>query len=297
MGGRRRADSGKRIAIQRRPVTIDCPAKVNLYLDVLGKRPDGYHDLVTVMAPVTLFDTITIEPARRDSLEVRPAGAAPGGPENSVRRALGALRRARRVPPLKIVLVKRIPSAAGLGGASTDAAGLLRAADRRFSLGLSIPEMESILATVGSDTAFFARGATALCTGRGERVFPLARAPALELVIAWPGTENPTGEIFRQFNHSLTGDPSKVIDFVKVVAEGDPICIGRALVNRLEPAAYRWNPRLRRVASGLKGAGLAGVRMTGSGSAFFGVGRSRAEADKAARRVEGRVFRVRTIAP
>src|SRR6266508_3095461 len=138
------------------------------------------------MAPVTLFDTITVEPARRDSLEIEPAGAAPPGPENTVRRALKALRRARRVPPLRIRLVKRIPSEAGLGGASTDAAGLLRAADRRFSLGLTIADMESILASVGSDTAFFARGAAALSTRRGERVFPLSRAPALDLVILWP---------------------------------------------------------------------------------------------------------------
>ncbi len=277
-------------------ISVECPAKVNLYLDVLGKRPDGYHDLVTVMAPVTLYDTISVEPARRDSLEIEPAGAAPRGPENTVLRALKALRRARRVPPLRIRLVKRIPSGAGLGGASTDAAGLLRAADRRFSLGLNVSELESILGSIGSDTAFFARGATALCTGRGERVFPLARAPALDLVIAWPGTENPTGEVFRQFKHSLTPDPSKVLDFVKVVAEGDPGRIGRSLVNRLEPAAFRWNPRLRRVLADLGAAGLGGARMTGSGSAFFGVGRSGVEADRAARRLEGRVYRVRTIA-
>lgn len=280
-----------------RPHSIDCPAKVNLYLEVLGKRPDGYHDLATVMAPVTLFDTITVEPARRDSLEIEPAVAAPRGPENSVRRALKALRRARPVPPLRIRLTKRIPSEAGLGGASTDAAGILRAADRRFSLGLTIADMESILATVGSDTAFFARGATALCTGRGERVFPLARAPALDLVISWPGTGNPTGEVFRQFNHSLTADPSKVIEFVHLVADGDPARIGRSLVNRLEPAAFRWNPRLRRVPAALRAAGLAHVRMTGSGSAFYGVGSSGVAADRAARRLEGRVFRVRTIAP
>lgn len=280
-----------------RQITVDCPAKVNLYLDVLGKRPDGYHDLVTVMAPVTLFDTITVEPARRDSLEIDPAGAAPRGPDNTVLRALRALRRRRRVPPVRIRLTKRIPSAAGLGGASTDAAGLLRAADRRFSLGLNVMESEAILASVGSDTAFFARGGPALCTGRGERVFPLARAPSLELVVAWPGTENPTRKIFTRFNDSLTADPSKVLEFVKVVAEGDPHRIGRSLKNGLERAAFTWDPRLRRVLAELRNTGVAGARMTGSGSAFFGIGSSRAQADRAARRLTGRVFRVRTLAP
>ena len=276
---------------------IECPAKVNLYLDVVGKRPDGYHDLVTVMAPVTLFDTISVEPARRDSLEIVPHGAAPTGPLNSVMRALRALRRTRRVPPVRIRLKKRIPSAAGLGGASTDAAGLIRAADRRFSLGLDVPAMETILGSIGSDTAFFARGVTALCTGRGERVYPLSRAPSLELVIVWPGTENPTGEIFKRFNDSLTPDPSKVLDFATVMAGGDPGRIGRSLVNRLEPAAFDWNPRLRKVLAALRAAGMAGARMTGSGSAFFGVASDRKQADRAARRVDGRVFRVRTIAP
>jgi len=280
-----------------RKIKVDCPAKVNLYLDVLGKRPDGYHDLVTVMAPVTLFDTISVEPARRDSLDIEPAGAAPAGPANSVWRALRALRRARRVPPVRIRLTKRIPSAAGLGGASTDAAGLLRAADRRFSLGLSVLEMESVLGSIGSDTAFFARGVTALCTGRGERVYPLAKAPSLELVVLWPGTENPTVEIFRRFNVSLTPDPSKALDFVRAAAGGDPARIGRSIVNRLEAAAFKWDPSLKRTPASLRAAGLAGVRMTGSGSAFFGIGSSGASADRAARRIQGRVYRVRTIAP
>lgn len=281
----------------KRHTTVDCPAKVNLYLDVVGKRPDGYHDLVTVMAPITLFDTISVEPARRDSLEVSPAGAAPVGPANSVLRALRALRRSRRVPPVRIRLTKRIPSAAGLGGASTDAAGLIRAADRRFSLGLSVPESERILASVGSDTAFFARGTPALCTGRGERVYPLARAPSLEVVVVWPGTENPTGEVFRRFNHSLTSHPYKVLEFVRVVAEGNPEPIGASLVNRLERAAFAWDPRLRSVLAAVRSTGVTGARMTGSGSAFFGIGSDRAAADKAARDLKGRVFRVKTIAP
>jgi 4-diphosphocytidyl-2-C-methyl-D-erythritol kinase len=277
-------------------VTLDCPAKVNLYLDVVGKRPDGYHDLVTVMAPISLYDTITVEPARRDVLEIEPEGAAPAGPDNLVMKTLKALRRTRRIPRVRIRLKKRIPSGAGLGGASTDAAGLIRAADRRFSLGLSVPEMEGVLASVGSDTAFFARGVPALCTGRGERVYPLARCPSLELVVVWPGTPNPTGEIFRRFNDSLTADPSKVLEFVAVVAAGDPGRIGKLLSNRLEAAAFRWDPGLRRVPSALRNAGLTAVRMTGSGSAFFGVGAGRGDADRAARRLDGRVFRARTLA-
>lgn len=279
-----------------RPVKVDCPAKVNLYLDVVGRRPDGYHDLVTVMAPVSLFDTISVEPAgRRDELRVDPPGAAPSGPDNTVLRALRALRTARKVPPLRIRLAKRIPPGAGLGGGSSDAAGLLRAADRKFSLGLTVAESEALLARIGSDTAFFAGGATALCTGRGERVFPIAKPPALDLVVVCPDEPNPTAEVFMRFNRSLTGDPSEVIFFLRVLAGGDVDRIGRALRNALEPAAFAYRPALRGVVRALRAAGLAGARMTGSGSGFFGLARGPADRDRAARRLDGRVFRVRTL--
>jgi 4-diphosphocytidyl-2-C-methyl-D-erythritol kinase len=277
-----------------RPHRIECPAKVNLYLDVLGKRPDGYHDLATVMVPITLFDSISVEPARRDSIEIMPEGAAPGGPDNSVFRALRALRRVRKVPPVRIRLTARILSAAGLVERALTPRVRLCRGPAILLAGLDggiDPRIDRL------DTAFFARGTAALCTGRGERVHPLAKAPSLELAILWPGTENPTHEIFHRFNHSLTPDPSKVIEFVRVVAEGDADRIRRSLLNRLEPAAYRWDPRLKRVRAELLAAGLAGARMTGSGSAFFGIGSGRAETDRAARRLKGRVFRVRTIAP
>jgi len=279
-----------------RRVKVDCPAKVNLYLDVLGKRPDGYHDLVTVMAPVSLCDSISVEPVgRRDELIVDPAEAAPAGPQNTVLRALRQLRTIRKIPPLRIRLAKRIPPGAGLGGGSSDAAGLLRAADRRLSLGLSIADLESLLAKIGSDTAFFAHGTFALCTGRGERVFPVAGAPRpLDLVLACPARPNPTPEIFRRFKRSLTPDPSGVIFFLKVLAGEDKDRIGRALRNALEPAAFAYHPELRGVLRALREAGLAAARMTGSGSGCYGLARSPAEGRRAARRLDGRVFQVRT---
>jgi len=282
--------------LRHRRANVDCPAKVNLYLDVIGRRPDGYHDLVTVMAPVSLFDTISVEPAgRRDELIVDPPEAAPAGPENTVLRSLRQLRTVRKVPPLRIRLKKRIPSGAGLGGGSSDAAGLLRSADLRLSLGLPAGESEALLAKIGSDTAFFAHGTPALCTGRGERVFPVANAPRLDLVLVCPGEPNPTAEIFKRFKRSLTPDPAEVIFFLKVLAGGDVDRIGRALRNALEPAAFAYRPALRGVLRALRAAGLAGARMTGSGSGFFGLARGPAEGDRAARRLRGRVFRVRTL--
>src|SRR6185436_2718411 len=111
--------------------------KINLFLEVLRRRPDGYHELATVMSAVSLFDTIDVALAPKDRFEVDPAGAAPADRSNTVLHTLSELRRKVRIPPLRVRLRKRIPSGAGLGGGSSDAAGLIRAVDRHLGLGLS----------------------------------------------------------------------------------------------------------------------------------------------------------------
>jgi len=206
-----------------------------------------------------------------------------------VRRALRELRRLRKVPPLAIVLRKRIPSQAGLGGGSSDAAGLLHAADRRFDLGLTLPDMETTLARVGSDTAFFAAAAPALCTGRGEHVYPLARLRKLHLLLWWPGVGASTPDVFSRFNSSLTAPPPCVIDFLNIAASGDVERIGRALFNRLETASQAARPRLSRAVRTFRSLPFAGVCMTGSGSCMYGITGSRAEAHGLATRHASRL--------
>lgn len=274
-----------------------CPAKVNLFLEVLGRRPDGYHDLATVMVPVTLGDTLEVRPARRERLLVDPPDAAPATRDNTVLRALKALRRERRVPPLEVRLVKRIPSGAGLGGGSSDAAGLLRAVDRLLDLGLGPATMRRILARVGSDAPFFVEGRAALCTGRGELVHPLARAPHLRLVLAHPGVPNPTPEIYRRLRSSLTKRTVSVMDFLNTLVSADVRRIGGALFNRLEGPAFGFRRELRALRRRLSKLGPAGVSMTGSGSCLFALCRDRAEQARVAagaREACGTVFQVET---
>ncbi len=273
-------------------VVESCPAKVNLFLEVLGTRPDGYRELATVMAPVSLADEIELSRARRDSLEVSPGEAAPAGPDNTVRRALAELRKLRRVPPLRIVLRKRIPSGAGLGGGSSDAAGLLRAADRLLGLGLGIAEQEAALGRIGSDTAFFARGATALCTGRGELVHPLVRPPRLRLVLLLPPYANPTAEVYRRLGSSLTQPRASVIEFLNTLASGGPSAVARALFNRLEAPAFAFRPELSRLRSAAQRLLGTRVRMSGSGSSLFVVGRDRQDQARLARRAAALPVRV-----
>jgi 4-diphosphocytidyl-2-C-methyl-D-erythritol kinase len=282
-------------------IRIDCPAKVNLFLEILGKRDDGYHEISTVMSAVSLVDTLTLDAAKRDSFDVDPAGAAPVDPSNTVMKTLAALRRRVHVPPVRIRLAKRIPSGAGLGGGSSDAAGLIRAADRRFSLGLALETMQEVLAEVGSDTAFFATGGTALCAGRGEIVTPLPHPPPLHLVLICPPFDCPTGEVYRRLKITLTRRPRPVSRFLNSLGTGDPATIGRALYNRLEPAAFEFRPDLRVLRKELAGMGFLGALMSGSGSTVFGLcadAHDRTLRERAVqRRGWGRTVAVTTLPP
>jgi 4-diphosphocytidyl-2-C-methyl-D-erythritol kinase len=234
-------------------VILRAPAKVNLFLEVLGKRPDGYHEIATVMAPITLADTLSMERARRDQLVVTPKGAAPVDGSNTVRKVIAALRKRAPFPPVRVRLRKHIPSGAGLGGGSSDAAGAVRLANRMFKLGLTIAQEAELLAEVGSDTSFFAHGRWALCTGRGEIVKPI-RGKRLRLVLVCPPFECPTAEIYGRYRHR--GPRRKRTD---------------ALFNRLEEPAFAFRPELAAIKREMQSMGFEGVLMSGSGSSIYGV--------------------------
>ena len=261
-----------------RRLVVDAPAKLNLFLEVLGRRPDGYHDLATVMAPIDVADTLELRPADRFSLEVEGA-ALPG--VNTVVKAWRALRRRRRVPAVRVRLVKRIPAGSGLGGGSSDAAAFLRAMDVLAGPGLPIG---AVAAEVGSDVNFFLQDRPALCTGRGERVSPLGFPLPVWAVVAWPGVGLSTAEVYRRVREFLTPRPRPVMDFLNRASEPGP-GLGKALFNRLEKAALELRPELGALLRCLARLPFAGVRMTGSGSAVYGVCRGRDEARALARRV------------
>jgi 4-diphosphocytidyl-2-C-methyl-D-erythritol kinase len=256
-----------------------CPAKLNLFLEIRGRRPDGYHELSTVMVPVDLMDTLEVEPARAFRLEVGPV-ALPG--LNTVEKAYRAVARRRRIPPVRVRLTKRIPAGSGLGGGSSDAAAMIEALDELFDLGLNRHE---VAAEIGSDVNFFLERGPALCTGRGERVAPIVPGRPLEAVIVWPGYSLSTAEVYRRAREFLTPKPRDVIDFLNKFARGGTTDLGRALFNRLEGPAFGARPELRQLLRSLSRLPFRGTRMSGSGSALYGLCESRAEA----RRLAGRV--------
>jgi len=273
----------------------DCPAKLNLFLDVRGRRPDGYHEIVTVMTPVDIFDTLEVREGRRFTLEVEGAGMAG---VNTVEKAYRAVARRRKVPGVRARLVKRIPAGSGMGGGSSDAAAMIEALDVLFDLGL---ERDAVGAEVGSDVNFFLHRRPALCTGRGEVVAPLARARRLHAVVVWQGVALRTADVYARLRACAAGAKSRgarqfltrgspdVIDFLNTFGRGGVGPLGRALFNRLESAAFEIRPDLARQLARLRRLPVAGARMTGSGSALYALCASRAEAA----RLEGRLREAR----
>jgi 4-diphosphocytidyl-2-C-methyl-D-erythritol kinase len=264
-----------------KPITLRCPAKLNLFLEVLARRPDGYHELSTVMAPVGLYDTLTISEAKRFTLEV-DGPPLPG--TNTVEKAWKAVAKRRKIPGVRARLVKGIPAGSGMGGGSSDAAAMIEGLDRLFDLGL---DRHEVAAEIGSDMNFFLERGPALCTGRGEKVAPIASGPELHAVILWPGFSLSTAAVFARVREFLTRAPRPVIDFLNSFAREGPGKLRRHLYNRLESAAFALHPELEALRARLAELLPNGARMTGSGSALYGLCASGAEAGRLATRVRG----------
>lgn len=262
-----------------KPVTLRCPAKLNLFLEVLGRRSDGYHDLSTVMAPVGLYDTLTISESKRFSLEV-DGPPLPG--TNTVEKAFRAVARRRKIPGVRARLVKGVPAGSGMGGGSSDAAAMIEGLDRLFDLGL---DRHQVAAEIGSDVNFFLERGPALCTGRGEKVAPIASGPELHAVVLWPGFSLSTAAVYGRVREFLTRNPRTVIDFLNSFSREGPGGLEAVLFNRLESAAFALHPELAALRARLAERLPNGARMTGSGSALFGLCGSDAEARRLARRV------------
>jgi 4-diphosphocytidyl-2-C-methyl-D-erythritol kinase len=263
-------------------VVVWAPAKVNLHLEILGQRPDGYHALETLMVAVNLCDTLvfTDDASGRLSLTTRHSGLSTG-PDNLVLRAAEMLRATFGCPRgARIRLVKRIPLAAGLAGGSTDAAATLAGLNRLWGLGLADEQLMKLSAGLGSDVAFFFRTPAAWCTGRGEVVTPASMGKQLWMVLVCPPFGLSTAEVYRQVTvpaQPHTGDAIR-----QGLAKGDVESVGRLLHNRLEEAAQRVRPEVADYRRLLEAQGPAGARMSGSGSTLFAVCRDRNEAQRIA---------------
>lgn len=253
-------------------LSLKAPAKINLVLEVLRRRPDGYHDIRTVMHCLELADTLTVT-ARRPGLRV--SADHPGVPEgagNLVYRAAEALaEKIGRPADVHIHITKRIPVAAGLGGGSSDAAAALLGLNRFWNLRLPYAQLHALAATLGSDVPFFLRRGCALGTGRGERLTAWPTCPGLPLVIVNPGFPVSTAEVYQQVNLQLT-TPKNYIKLIRLaLKEKSPIKISQNLYNHLEQVTETMHPVISRIKAGLLENHALGALMSGSGPTVFGL--------------------------
>ncbi len=283
-------------------VEVHAPAKLNLYLEILGRRSDGYHDLESLMVTVDLFDRLTF--ADNDSGTITLTcddPTLPTGPENLVVKAAEALRRATGCQRgATIHLEKTIPAQAGLAGGSSDAAATLVALDRLWKLDTRPGELDALAGTVGSDVAFFRHGPSAVCRGRGEEVEPFPLSGPLTFVLVCPKFGVGTADVYRRL--TPPEKPRQIGPFLEALASGNTATIGKHLFNRLQPIAETLCPALQEVEHALASVGsiLDGHLMSGSGSSYFGLASSPDAARDAAAILEtlelGRV-RVVTSSP
>ena len=245
-------------------------AKLNLTLDVLAPRGDGYHDLRMVMQTVSLHDDVTV--IVRENGPWRVHGTGLPMPEDQGNLAWKAAEvyfaGAPQRPGLEIRIDKRIPSQAGLAGGSADAAAVLRALNRQF--GRFSPEQLAELALqVGSDVPYCLVGGTMLAEGRGERLRPLPPLGACSVLVVKPGCAVSTPELFHAIDSAPVPLRPDTEAMCQALGRGDLRAVGRLLCNVFEPLAMRLHPEIGQVLAALRECYVEGAAMTGTGSACF----------------------------
>lgn len=265
------------------------PAKVNLYLRITGKRPDGYHDLDTLMLPLDLGDTLTFEP--------QPAGIVlkcsdprlPVDDTNLIVRAAKRLaERCGVASGAKITVQKRTPIAAGLGGGSSNAATSLVVLNKLWNAGASPEVLDELAASLGSDINFFMAGGAALCRGRGEIVEPVACRLSAAVLLVNPGFGISTKWAYESWEKAaqrLTVAPPAVSLLTQALAKDDLEGVCRSLHNSLEAPSIGKFPVLELLKDAMRAAGASGALMSGSGATVFGLFADAALAEASAQQI------------
>lgn len=262
-------------------------AKVNLFLEIRGRRADGFHEIVTILHNVSLADGIEVTPSVEPGLRLRVQGAcAPRvGPahENLMTRAAHALGLPSQTG-VELLLLKQIPVAGGLGGGSADAAATLVALDRLWQRRTDRETLHKTAASIGSDVPFFLTGGTAVATGRGEKIDPLPVGHHLWFVLGTYENGLSTRDVYARWSGGSVAGPSAA-DMAAALERADPVEVAALLRNDLEAPALELRPELGRAKQALLDAGALAASVSGSGPAVFGIAPGEAAARAIARGV------------
>ncbi len=270
-------------------VRIPAFAKINLRLDILGKRSDGFHELRTIFQTISLHDELRMRTSRHQGISLRIAGnqllSAEPPQKNLVYRAVDALRRELKIRTgVEIELRKTIPAGRGLGGGSSDAAAALLGYLRLARKQLAPARLLEIASSLGADVPFFLRGGRALGVNKGDEIYPLPDIPKLCILVVSPKEIHvPTPDAYRwlkakPFELTKSAVTSKLFEFCALCWSAQ----GSGLSNDFEAPVFRRHPRLAKIKRELLQKGAAEASLAGSGSAVFGVFPSPAMARRAA---------------
>ncbi|MBR5406862.1 MAG: 4-(cytidine 5'-diphospho)-2-C-methyl-D-erythritol kinase [Lachnospiraceae bacterium] len=265
-------------------VALKAPAKINLVLNVVNRRPDGYHEVRMVMQSIGLYDEITVSKSGDDRIVIESdAKGIPLNEDNLIYRAAALIRETCGIKDgVKITLKKNIPVAAGLAGGSTDAAATLKGMNELFDLGLSEDKLCKAGVKIGADVPYCIMGRTALSEGIGEVLTPLKGIPECGILIAKPGIDVSTGYVYKAFDSLKEKDHPDVDAMLKAVDEGDLFAIADNLGNSLEGVTEAEYPVIGKIKETMIGAGALGSLMSGSGPTVFGLFKDRDAACRAA---------------
>lgn len=263
------------------------PAKINLSLDILGRRADGYHLLRSVMQTVSLCDVVEVRLAAKTTVSCNNA-ALPCDESNLAWRAWLLMQEEFALDAgVDIRLDKQIPLGGGLAGGSTNAAQVLLAVDELFELHLSAEKLHSLALSLGADVPFCLAGGTALAAGVGEELTPLMSCPELRLVLVNPGFMVPTPTVYHQYD-AMNLSPTNATDAVlAAIEQGTPFAVRDAVGNALEAPAFALYPQLAAIKAELAGLGLAAL-LCGSGATVMGIARDKKQAAQAAAALDGK---------
>ncbi|HWB72629.1 MAG TPA: 4-(cytidine 5'-diphospho)-2-C-methyl-D-erythritol kinase [Egibacteraceae bacterium] len=298
-------------------VTVRVPAKANLFLAVRDRRPDGYHEVATVMQSVSLYDELRValvgpparghHPATRRRMRVElwhdPVDGLPSGLANLAVRAAHALGAATGVCDLAVTggresartvidLAKDIPVAAGMAGGSADAAGALVALNRLWGCDLSRRELCGVAASLGSDVPFCVVGGTALATGRGDALAPVLCRATFHWVVCEAFEPLDTAAVYRSWDRHCRPSGLEPHPVLEALRDEDPAVLGRVLHNDLEAAAFALRPQLAEHKAALLDAGALGAVLCGSGPTLLALAGGDDEARRLAAEVAGRFKQV-----
>lgn len=263
-------------------------AKINIGLDVLRRRADGYHEVKMIMQTVDIYDELVLERRKEPGIELRMDNSdLPSGGDNLICRAADLLFREKKITEgVNISLTKRIPIAAGMAGGSADAAAALRGLNELFDMGYSLKELQALGVGLGADIPYCLAGGTMLSEGIGEILTPLPAPPAAHLVIAKPDINVSTAFVYGNLHADRLAWHPDIDGMIAALQKGDLDGITDRLGNVLETVTVKAHPVIEQIRELLRKQGAENALMSGSGPTVFGIFKEKETAARAAEAVE-----------